>query len=77
MSTDERGRSPELDQLRQTLFPNLSPEDGAAEIEKALRAGTDDEQWRRIEARLKERDVYGDLLAVLYDLRASRRSEIT
>jgi hypothetical protein len=53
-------RSPELDQVRQLLFPSLSPEEGWARIDQALEGAQDDERLDRIED-LAE----GDLIAAL------------
>jgi hypothetical protein len=72
MSEDERGRSPELDQLRQTLFPELSPAEANVEIDAALRGQADSERWQRIEQRARRADLAGDLLAILYELREAR-----
>jgi hypothetical protein len=55
MADAEPRRTPELDQVRQMLFPRLSPEDGWARIDRAFERGTDPE---RIEA--VERLVRGD-----------------
>jgi hypothetical protein len=74
MSTDERGRSPELEQVRQMLFPELSEEEGRAEIEAAIRGQSDPKRWKRIEQRAAK-DLSGDLLAILHRLREEQPDE--
>jgi hypothetical protein len=73
MSTGEHGRSPELDQLRQMLFPELPPEEGWAQVEAAISGASDAERWNRIEQLVAEQqvadDLNADLLAVLRQLR--------
>jgi hypothetical protein len=70
MSTDER--PPDFDSDRQKflrwLFPHLSAEAAEKKLEATFRKQADKERWKRIEAGL-DRDLYGDLLAVLYELR--------
>jgi hypothetical protein len=68
MSGDERERSPELEQLRQTLFPNLPPEEGWARIDEAFRGASDSERWDRIEL-LAAEDLDANLLTRLKRLR--------
>jgi hypothetical protein len=73
MERRERGRSPELDQVRQLLFPDLPTEEGWARIDEALSGASEPERWARIE------DVAGgnlpdDLLASVREL-LSRRDE--
>jgi hypothetical protein len=43
-------RSTELDEVRRMLFPGLSPKDGWAKIEWALRRAADPEKQAAIEA---------------------------
>jgi hypothetical protein len=57
-------RSPELDEVRRMLFPGLSPEEGWARIDQAIRGAADPEKQAAIEA-LAERDLPADLLASL------------
>jgi len=57
-------RSPELDEVRRMLFPRLSPEDGWARIDQAIRGAADPEKQAAIEA-LARRDLPADLLAAL------------
>jgi hypothetical protein len=71
MSEDERGRSPDLDRLRQILFPALPPDEGRRRIESAIEGASDEERWSRIEE-LAGRDLSGDLLAVLRRLLQER-----
>ena len=68
MSEDERGRSPELDQLRQELFPDLPPADGWAQIDAAFDGASDPERIERIE-RIAGKDLSGDLMEILRRLR--------
>jgi hypothetical protein len=57
-------RSPELDEVRRMLFPGLSPDDGWARIDQAIRGAADPEKQEAIEA-LARRDLTVDLLAAL------------
>ncbi len=73
MSERERGRSPELDQVRQMLFPKLPAAEGWARIEEAISGASDPERWEAIERLATERvataDLSGDLLARLRAMR--------
>ena len=42
-------RPPELDQVRQMLYPNLPEEEGWARIETALSGAADPKRWEAIE----------------------------
>jgi hypothetical protein len=68
MDEGQRGRSPELERVRQLLFPNLSPEDGWARIDAAIAGASDPERIDAIE-RLAGTDLSGDLMSVLRRLR--------
>ena len=68
MSEDELERSPELDQVRQLLFPDLAPEDGWSRIEAAFAAAANPERIDVIE-RLASADLSGDLMATVRRLR--------
>jgi len=57
-------RSLELDEVRRMLFPGLSPDDGWARIDQAIRGAADPEKQAAIEA-LARRDLPADLLAAL------------
>jgi hypothetical protein len=61
MSERERGRSSELDQVRQMLFPELSPSEGWARIDGAITGASDSGKWSRIEG-LAGDDLRSDLL---------------
>jgi hypothetical protein len=74
MNDDERGRSPELDQVRQMLFPELPPDEGWARIEAAISGASDPERWEEIE-RLARSDLSGDLLARIRRLRQERTDD--
>src|SRR5919109_5102654 len=66
---DERRRSPELELVRQMLFPKLPPEEGWRRLEAALEGARDDERSKRIEE-LAGQDLSGDLLAIVRRLQA-------
>jgi hypothetical protein len=68
MSKSERGRSPELDQVRQMLFPDLPPAEGWARIDAAISGASDPERWATIE-RLAADNLTDDLLTRLRQLR--------
>ncbi|MGZ6637139.1 MAG: hypothetical protein ACXVH3_25790 [Solirubrobacteraceae bacterium] len=55
MDTGDSGHSPDLDAVRQMLFPTLSAEEGWARIERAIRSAADGERWAAIEERAKRR----------------------
>jgi hypothetical protein len=68
MASGQSGRSPELDKVREMLFPNLPAEEGWARIEDALNDATDKERIDRIEAAVAAGDVYLELIAAVRDL---------
>jgi hypothetical protein len=49
MHDAEGSRSPELDVVRELLFPRLSVEEGWERIDAADSGQRDEERWRRIE----------------------------
>jgi hypothetical protein len=49
MGNSGDGRPPELDQVRQMLYPNLPEEEGWARIEAALSGAADPKRWEAIE----------------------------
>ena len=57
-------RSPELDQVRRLLFPNLTEEDGWARIDAALEGAADPERVDAIE-RFADDELADHLLAEL------------
>jgi alkylhydroperoxidase/carboxymuconolactone decarboxylase family protein YurZ len=65
---DQTGRSPELDKVRELLFPGLSAEEGWARIDAAVAGAADDRRLEAIEA-LASRDMNNDLIAALRILR--------
>jgi hypothetical protein len=65
---DERARSPELEQVRQLLFPNLPPAEGWARIDAAIAGAADPERIDAIE-RLAGTDLSGDLMTILARVR--------
>ena len=56
MTGPDCARSPELDVVRELLFPRLSVEEGWSRIEAADTGQNDEERWARIEqiAQLEE-----------------------
>jgi hypothetical protein len=54
MAHAERRRSPELDEVRKLLFPNLVPEDGWARIDAAFAGAADERRMNAIEALVRE-----------------------
>jgi hypothetical protein len=53
-------RSPELEEVRRLLFPGLTPAEGWARIDWAIRGAADPQKQEAIEA-LAERDVLAAL----------------
>jgi hypothetical protein len=68
MASGQSGRSPELDNVREPLFPNLPAEEGWARIENAIKDAADRERIDRIEAALAAGDFYLELIAAVRDL---------
>jgi hypothetical protein len=68
MASGQSGRSPELDKVREMLFPNLPAEEGWARIENALNDAADKERIDRIEAAVAAGDFYVELIAAVRDL---------
>jgi hypothetical protein len=68
MASGPSGRSPELDRVREMLFPNLPAEEGWARIERAIQDAADKERIDRIEAALAAGDLHRDLIAAVRDL---------
>ncbi len=50
MNNPAANRSPDLDEARRQLFPDLSPEEGWAHIDRAFSGAADPKRWREIEA---------------------------
>lgn len=73
MSKRDTGHSGELDEVRRMLFPKLSPEEGWARIDRAIRGAADDEHWAAIEETAKQQDLSADLLRQLRKLRENVR----
>ena len=63
----EGGRSQELDEARQRLFPDLPAEEGWAKIDRALNAAADQDRLERVEE-LADRDLGWDLMEILRQL---------
>ena len=68
MSESEDNRSPELDQVRQMLFPKLPASEGWARIDAAFSGASDSQRTAAIE-RLASGDLSDDLLSLLRLLR--------
>ncbi|MGZ8694494.1 MAG: hypothetical protein ACXWYS_03560 [Gaiellaceae bacterium] len=68
MAEAEHSRSPELDQVRRLLFPNLSAEEGWARIDAAFEGASDPGRVDAIE-QLADGDLDDDLMAALRRLR--------
>jgi hypothetical protein len=60
--------SPELDKVRQLLFPELPVEEGWARIDAAMEQAADPKRLDAIE-KIAARDLSGDLAAVVRRLR--------
>ena len=71
MSEPESDRSPELDQVRRMLFPQLPPHEGWAKIDAAISGAADAQRTAAIE-RLAAGDLNDDLLSLLKLLREER-----
>lgn len=66
----------ELDRMRMLLFADLSPEEGWAEIERAMLGSLVEAYWRRLEETLGTRYPIEDLRTADHD-RAGRQSSQT
>ncbi|MGZ4333606.1 MAG: hypothetical protein ACXVRJ_04970 [Gaiellaceae bacterium] len=73
MSDGQGEHSPELDQVRRLLFPNLPPDQGWERIDAALSGAGDEERTKRIEE-LAAGDLTADLVAALRKLRERDRT---
>jgi hypothetical protein len=84
MSSSAGGRSPDLDHVRQMLFPDLPAEEGWARIDEAISGASDPVRWAAIEhlasdpadlaasERLAAASLSDDLLRRLNELREDR-----
>ena len=66
--------SPELDKVRQLLFPDLSVAEGWERIDAALEAAADPKRLDAIDE-IAEGDLSGDLAAAVRRLRERERDE--
>ncbi len=73
MNDLDGNRSPELDRVRQLLFPQLSEAEGWAKIDAALSGAADSRRMEAIE-RLASGDLNEDLLSLLRLLRERESS---
>ena len=64
MSESDADRSPELDRVRQMLFPQLPPTEGWARIDAAISGAADPQRAAAIE-RLAAGDLNEELLSLL------------
>jgi hypothetical protein len=60
MNKTAANRSPELDEVRRLLFPNLRPAKGWALIDRAFSGASDPRRVRRIEERAKRLEIERD-----------------
>ena len=58
MDERDRGRSRELDVVRELLFPHLSADEGWERIEAADAGQRDEERWNRIERFAQLEDAF-------------------
>lgn len=65
MADDDLDRSPELDQARRLLFPELPAEEGWARIDAALAGASDERRVEAIERATRSRDLSQHLLDLL------------
>jgi hypothetical protein len=72
--TDAPGRSHDLDQVRQLLFPDLPPAEGWAKIEAAITGAADAKRMDAIEE-LADGDMSSDLLELLRSLREAQQAK--
>jgi hypothetical protein len=68
MAGDEAARSPDLDEVRRMLFPDLPPDEGWARIHAAMAGAADDRRVAAIEE-LCTGDLNQELLDALRRLR--------
>jgi hypothetical protein len=69
----DSGHSPELDRVRKLLFPDLSPEEGWARIDDAVRGAAETDRVDAIEELVAERELDAELVAALRQLRERER----
>jgi len=87
MTNSGGGRPPDLDQVRQMLFPDLPEEEGWARIEQAISGAADPARWAAIEhiasdsarlaaiERLAAASLSDDLLLRLNELREEHNGD--
>jgi hypothetical protein len=66
------GRSPELEEIRRRLFPDLPADEGWAKIDRALNAAADQDRLDRVEE-LAGRDLGWDLAEIIRQLLVEQR----
>jgi hypothetical protein len=87
MSSSGSGRPPDLEQVRQMLFPDLPAEEGWARIDEAISGASDPARWAAIEhlasdparlaaiERLAAASLSDDLLLRLNELREDQNGD--
>jgi hypothetical protein len=87
MSSSGSGRPPDLEQVRQMLFPDLPAEEGWARIDEAISGASDPARWAAIEhlasdparlaaiERLAAASLSDDLLMRLNELREDQNGD--
>lgn len=75
MGEQDSGHSPELDAVRQALFPFLSTEEGWAHIDRSIRGAADAERWARIEEVAKRRQLTDEEWAAIEE--AARQQDLS
>jgi hypothetical protein len=73
MGEVDNGHSRELDDVRRMLFPDLSPEDGWARIDRAIQGASDEKRWAAIEEAAKTQDLSAYLVERLRELGETHR----
>lgn len=69
MSRDEPARSAELEEVRELLFPHLSPEEGWRRIDAALERADDAARANRVEELAEDATLGDELLHRIRQLR--------
>ena len=75
MDEGDSSHSPELDEVRQMLFPFLTTEAGWAHIDRSIRGAADVERWARIEEVAQRRQLTGEEWAAIEE--AARQQDLS
>jgi hypothetical protein len=74
--SEEPGDSPQLEQVRKLLFPDLPAAEGRERVQNAIAGAADTDRWRRIERiAADEPEMLRDLIEELRATRATRQDE--